>query len=333
MGNSLLDIKPHQVSRDLRGYSIFFYGAPKTGKTTIASQFPGALLFAFEKGYNAIPGVMAKPLNSWGEFKKTLSELKDPQVKEAFQTVIIDTVDIAYQYCEKYVCNRESTATQTYEAIGDIPYGKGYKLAQTEFDTAIRQILQMDYGLVLISHEIDKVMKTETGEEISKIIPTVDSRAKLVCERTCDIIGYARLIDDVETGKSETLLFLRGTPRFEAGSRFKYTPDFIHFTYDNLVNAIAEAIDKEAQSRGKEFITEQSYNKEELYADEKEYDFPELMKTFQDLVGDLMTKDQSVAPKITKIVESHLGKGKKVSDCTSDQAAQLDLIIFDLKKL
>lgn len=26
----LLDIKPHQVSRDLRGYSVFFYGAPKT---------------------------------------------------------------------------------------------------------------------------------------------------------------------------------------------------------------------------------------------------------------------------------------------------------------
>ena len=26
----LLDIKPHQVSRDLRGYSVFLYGAPKT---------------------------------------------------------------------------------------------------------------------------------------------------------------------------------------------------------------------------------------------------------------------------------------------------------------
>ena len=30
----LLDIKPHQVSRDLRGYSVMMYGAPKTGKTT-----------------------------------------------------------------------------------------------------------------------------------------------------------------------------------------------------------------------------------------------------------------------------------------------------------
>ena len=79
--------------------------------------------------------------------------------------------------------------------------------------------------------------------------------------------------------------------------------------------------------------TDTSIDKKELYADEKEYDFPTLMKTFQELVGDLMTKDQSIAPKITKVVETHLGKGKKVSDCTSEQAAQLDLIIFDLKKL
>ena len=50
MGNSLLDIKPHQVSRDLRGYSVLFYGEPKSGKTTTASRFPGALVLAFEKG-------------------------------------------------------------------------------------------------------------------------------------------------------------------------------------------------------------------------------------------------------------------------------------------
>lgn len=29
MSSFLLDIKPHQVSRDLRGYSVFLYGDPK----------------------------------------------------------------------------------------------------------------------------------------------------------------------------------------------------------------------------------------------------------------------------------------------------------------
>jgi hypothetical protein len=34
---SIFDIKPHEVSRDLRGYSVLLYGAPKSGKTTTAS--------------------------------------------------------------------------------------------------------------------------------------------------------------------------------------------------------------------------------------------------------------------------------------------------------
>ena len=54
-GINLLDIATHQVSSDLRGYSVFFYGEPKSGKTTIATKFPRHLLLAFEKGYNAIP--------------------------------------------------------------------------------------------------------------------------------------------------------------------------------------------------------------------------------------------------------------------------------------
>ena len=30
----LTSIQPHKVSRDLKGYTIFVYGAPKVGKTT-----------------------------------------------------------------------------------------------------------------------------------------------------------------------------------------------------------------------------------------------------------------------------------------------------------
>ena len=61
------------------------------GKTTIASKFPKALLLAAEKGYNALAGVMAQPINSWAEFKKVLRQLKDDKAKEMFETVVLDT--------------------------------------------------------------------------------------------------------------------------------------------------------------------------------------------------------------------------------------------------
>lgn len=329
MGNSLLDIKPHKVSRDLRGYSVMFYGEPKSGKTTISSKFPGALILAFEKGYNAIAGIMAKPMNSWGDFKKTLVELKDPAVKEVFQTIVIDTADIAYGLCEKYICARESDAKNTYEQISDLPFGKGYKLAQQEFDECLRRILQMDYGLILISHAVDKTFKDESGVEYNQIIPTLDNKARLVCERTCDIIGYSRQVQTEEGLR--TKLFMRGTPRFVAGSRFRFTPDYIDFNYESLVNAIGDAIDKEAAAAGSAYVTDAPMSREHL--DEPHYNFEALMNEFQVLVGDIMSKTPSMASKITAIVDKHLGRGKKVGDCTPEQAPQIDLILFDLKRL
>lgn len=326
---SLLDLQPHQVSRDLRGYSVMFYGTYKTGKTTIASHFPGALLCAFERGYNTLPGVYAQQILSWGDFKKVINQLKQPAVAEKFQTVVIDTGDIAYDMCVKYICSRESTADKVYETIGDIPYGKGYTLAMQEFDEQLRKILQMNYGLVIISHDKDKVFKDESGQEYNKIIPTMDNRAALVCERTCDIIGYVRVVN-TEEGQ-QTRLFMRGTPRYEAGSRFRYTPDSIEFTYDALVNAIADAVEKEA-SIGVNRVTDKS-QASTIYAEEETYDFKGMMDEFQEIVGALVQKSPNMASKITAIVDKHLGKGKKVGDCTEANAPQLDLILYDLREL
>ena len=120
---NLLNIQPHQVSRDMRGYSIFFYGEPKSGKTTIATKFPRHLLLAFEKGYNAIPGAMAQPINSWSEFKKVLRQLKNEDVKKQFETIIIDTADIAYDYCEKYICSNVKRADGGVgdDSVADVP--------------------------------------------------------------------------------------------------------------------------------------------------------------------------------------------------------------------
>lgn len=294
-------------------------------KTTIASKFPNALLLAAEIGFNALPGVYAQPINSWGEFKKLFSEFKMPEVQARYSTIILDTVDIFYSYCEKYICNREGV-----ETIGDIPYGKGYNLVSAEFDESIRKILQLNYGLVLISHAKPQANKNEKGEDIStQMVPTLDARARRICERTCDIIGYSTLTTDAE-GKSETRLFLRGTPQYVAGSRFKYMVNSIPFTYDALVKAINDAIDMQSQETGGQFISDKPT---QVVAQDINYDFDKLTEEFQDLVGELMSKNQSNAVKITSIVDKYLGKGKKVSECTPDQAEQIDLVVHDLSEL
>ena len=333
---NLLDITPHQVSRDLRGYSVFFYGDPKSGKTTIATKFPRHLLLAFEKGYNAIPGAMAQPINTWGEFRKVLRQLKDEKVKEKFETIIIDTADIAYDYCEKYICAnaKRSDGGVGVDAIADIPFGKGYGFVGKEFDECLRSIVQMGYGLVLISHAADKTFKDEAGNEYNQIVPTLDKRARNIVSRLCDIIGYSRAV--MENDQLVTKLFIRGTPRYMAGSRFKYTPDYIDFTYEALVKAIGDAIDEQMKTDGKEYFTDARNN---LHTAVEELDFDTLIETFNNLVNGLIEKEDEEKfatywqPRIIQITEKYLGKGQKVSNCSREQTEALDLIVSELKDL
>ena len=328
MALDILSITPHKVSRDLRGYTILFYGAPKTGKTTIASKFDGALLLAFETGYLAIPGVMAQPINKWSEFRQVLKQLDTDEVKKVYKNVVIDTVDIAYDLCEKYICNNNGVS-----AIGDLGYGKGYALAKKEFDECLRKIPQMGYGLVMISHDQDKVFKDEDGNEYNQIVPTLGNQPRLVVDRMSDIIGYARPFQE-EDGTTKTLLFMRGTPRFIAGSRFADTPDYIEFTYDNLVDAIHNAVDKLAERYGDSVVTDEVST---AHIPQPDIDFDAEMATFNDIVAKLQDAGGGAfgtlyAPRIQEIITRHLGAGKTVSDMSRNQGEQLVLINDDLKE-
>ena len=116
-----------------------------------------------------------------------------------YETIIVDTADIAYDYCSKYICDNTVLADGTtgVDSVSDIPYGKGYGLVEKEFDRALRSIVQMDYGLVIISHETDKTFTDESGKQFNKIVPTLDKRANNVCARMCDIVGFVmrRVLD------------------------------------------------------------------------------------------------------------------------------------------
>ena len=311
---------------------------PKRGKTSTAAKFQKNLLLAFEKGYNAIPGIMAQPINNWAEFRKVLRQLKDQKAKDTFYTITIDTGDIAYDYCTKYICDNAQRSDGGYgvDSISDIPFGKGYGMVSKEFDECLRSIVMMDYGLVLISHSIDKTFKDENGNEYNKIVPTLDKRANNVVARMADIIGYSRIVES-KNGQNITKLFMRGTPRYEAGSRFKYTPDYIDFSYKDLVNAIGDAIEEEAR-QDQEFFTNERNN---LYTDTtKDLDFDELSDGCAAIINMLIEKYNKddvfvnfYKPRIEQITDKYLGRGQKLSQCSREQVEALSLILDDLKLL
>lgn len=81
----------------------------------------------------------------------------------------------------------------------------------------LRSIPQMGYGLIMISHATDKTFKDESGAEFDQIVPTLANRPRNIVDRMADVIGYAHPTED-EDGHTHTTLYMRGTPRFIAGS-------------------------------------------------------------------------------------------------------------------
>ena len=323
MAINLLTLEPHKVSRDLSGYITYIYGAPKTGKTTLASQMPKPLLLAFEKGYNALPGVIAQDITSWSEMKAVLRDLKKPEVKERFSTICIDTIDIAAVLCDKYVCSQNDV-----DAIGDIPYGGGWGLLKKEFEGTFRAITQMGYALFFISHSKDKTFKREDGSEYNQIIPSVSTMYNSIVENMVDIYGYMHAVR-TENGTNIRITLRSNDGSISCGGRFKYIPQEIGPTYQDLVNALNEAIDKEAAETNGQFVT----NEKIISETPIKKDFQSLMAEFQEIAQSLVSKDSANSTKITAIVEKHLGKGKKVSECTERQIEVVDFVVDELKSL
>ena len=328
MAIDLLKLKPHQISRDLSGYITYIYGAPKVGKTTLGSEMPNPLLLAFERGYNAIGGIVAQDITSWSEVKQVVRELKKQEVKDTFSTIIVDTVDVAAIYCEKYICNQNGV-----NAIGEIPYGQGWTMLKKEFEDVFRTIAQLGYAVYFIAHYKEGTFKNTDGSDYSIIRPSVSDTYNRIIENMADIYGY--MYTTVQDGETKRRIKLRSTDgSITCGSRFKYMAEEIGADYDDLVKALNDAIDKEAQAKGSEYVT----NEKNIIVNE-ELDFDKLMSNFNLIIEKLVNTHSEEefqeiwSPKIVQITEKYLGKGKKASQCTRDQVEMLSLIVSDLEEL
>ena len=335
MAINLLDIKPHCVSRDLSGYITYIYGAPKTGKTTLATQMGKSLLIAFERGYNALPGVMAQDVTSWSEFRQVYRELKKPEVKATFDAVIVDTVDIAADMCQKYTCNKLGI-----EALGELGYGKGWTAFKDEFNDVFRGLTQLGYAGFFIGHHKEVQETLPDGTTRTIIRPALSNSTRGVIEGMADLYGYAHQ----KAGADMSVITMRHVDdSISCGGRFKYIKEEFPMTYDNLVNEMRKAIDREAEEHGGKFVTDE---KNQIAAPAIELDYDALMKEFTEIICNIPgSADSSMeteegkrfgsywAPKITDITERYLGKGKKVSNCTRQQVEQLALIIDELKEI
>jgi hypothetical protein len=320
-GIDILNLEPSVISRDLRGKFVCIYSLPKVGKTSLACQFPKNLLLGFEHGWNAISGVKAVDIKKWTDFKMILRQLEKPEAQEQYNTVTIDTVGIAWDLCEQYICAQNGVQT-----IADIPWGGGYSATKKEFENCLRKITQLGYGLVIIAHVDKRVEKRADDSEVEILGPAIPKRAYDIVNQLVDIIGYIDITWD-EDGNAERWLYTRKTPTVMAGSRFKYLAPKIKFGYQELVDAIVDAIEKSEKLDGAKVV-----DKEEVVI-EQELDFDSIREEASKLWGNLVGQDPANADKILKKVEMIFGRKMKLSEITEDQKDLFYLVLLDMRDM
>lgn len=326
------------IANGLEGKVILIYGGNNLGKSAQATRFPKPFVMACEMGLNGIDNVPYQPITRWSDFKSIVKQFTGAtkeRAKEMYSTIIVDEVYASSIYCQDYVCSTYGDGALTM-ADGDGKHNL-YQLYEKEYFRQINLLVSAGYTVVFIAHE---QINTQTGF----ITPKGDKRCMNPIIDKCDYVVYLKSNGVDSDGKViKSSAYLAQTDEFFARARIEYTPTFIkEFTAENLTKAIQEGIDKK-----KEFdnATVTSFEEQQKLNTVKELDFYELKDEFQKLIGSIpgsndptgKTKEgiefiNQWAPKIVQITEKNLGKGKKISQCTENQAEALSLIIDELKE-
>ena len=321
----IFNIEPSVISKDLKGKYIAIYGREKVGKTTFGARLPRALFCNFEVGTNFVSGVRAQKISKWSDFKLVLKQLEQPRAHEIYDTVVIDTVGQAYTLCEEFTC-----AQAGVQKLGDVPYGAAYASCKKEFESALRKITMLGFGICCICHS---EVKKESGPDetiIETVAPAMPSRAADVVNRLVDIIAYIDVSYD-ENGKAIRNFVTRRTPTIMAGSRLPYLDAVIPFSYDSLVDAIGRAIAKQEEMDGAKVV-----DTTEFFAEDK-LDYATLRSEAEGLWKTLVaTEDgmnEDMARRIAKRVEMIFGRPMKISEITEDQTDLLNLVVIEMREL
>lgn len=153
-------------------------------------------------------------------------------------------------------------------------------------------------------------------------------RAYDIVNQLVDIIGYIDITWDDE-GNSTRYLYTRKTPTIMAGSRFKYLAPKIPFGYKELVDAIADALDKSQKLDGITVID----GPVEVPQEKPSRSYEEVRAEALALWTTLVEKDEANAARVLKKVEMIFGRKMKLSEITEDQVDLYELVVAEMKTL
>jgi len=196
-------------SDQLGDYSILLYGGKKIGKTSFAARFPDAIFLATEPGTKAL-AVYTVAVKTYADLNAYVTLLEGDKT-DRFKTIVIDTVDIAYELCYNEICRvKKITSPRDLDDFG-ATWGEIKGL----FQKIVIRLLNTGRGVIFISHDTEREIELRGGKKIDRVQPTMSNQAMSVIEAIVDIICNYRYEG------SKRFIQLDGTQSVVAGCRLE----------------------------------------------------------------------------------------------------------------
>lgn len=202
----VLATEPSEPVADIGEVTWLLYGEKKIGKTSTAGMFPKTVHMMFEPGGKGLR-IARNKCASWLAFKAYVPQI----IASDYKTVVIDTVDIAYDKCFERVCKEQGV-----EHPSEGGWGKVWGAIESEFVSTMTQLIESGKGVIFISHAEDKQFERRSGGSYNKVVPSMAKAAREFAAGISDVIAYYGYYGD------ERLLTISGSDELDAGHRLKY---------------------------------------------------------------------------------------------------------------
>lgn len=236
---------PKNERRDLslsKNRKIWIYGAAFTGKTTLANAFPDPLMLNTDgnikfvdapyiaiKNEVTVEGRITKTKLAWEVFKETIDELE--KWNNDFKTIVVDLLEDLYEYCRLYMYDKRGWEHESDDSF------RAWDMVRTEYLSTMKRLMNLDYDIVLISHEdTSKDLTKRGGDRITSVKPNINDKVANKVAGMVDVVARAVVIDGEHrlTFKTDEVVF--------GGGRLNLSTADIPMEYDELAGIYAAGL-------------------------------------------------------------------------------------------
>lgn len=241
---------PKNERRDLNATKkkvVWLYGAPFSGKTFFANQFPDPLMLNTDGNIKfvdapyiairdtvTVEGRITKRRLAYEVFTDAVTELEKKQ--NDFRTIVVDLLEDVYESCRVYICDRQGWKHESDDSF------RAWDMVRSEFLNTLKRLVNLDYeNIILISHEDrSRDLTRKGGDKISSIKPNLQDKVANKVAGMVDLV--ARIVADDD----ERVLSFKTSEVIFGGGRLTVRDKEIPLTYDAFCEVYEEANQKAA---------------------------------------------------------------------------------------